>query len=278
MKAILILTDFSENAFRAAEYVCALAGPLRVDRVVLYHVYQTVIVGTDMPATLDGNQIYTDSMQQLRLIRDRLKPMLGSQVRIDLIAEDAHLSDRINPFCREQAIDIVVMGISGKSAIEKLLLGSTTTSIQRTSEFPVLMVPGDAGVGKPLGSIMFSADLHGDLPTETANQLLELLGAFNADLHVAHVESDEEEKLSDQKRGLLSNLRSKLAGYNPNFHFVQGEDIPDRILALSHEFHASMIVTIHRQHGFFSSLFRQRISKKLIYDSPIPLLSLPDLS
>lgn len=278
MKAILILTDFSENAFRAAEYVCTLAGPLRVDRVVLYRAYQTVIVGTDMPATLDGSQIYIDSMQQLRLVRDRLKPMLDGQVRIDLVAEDAYLPDRINPLCREQAIDIIAMGISGKSAIEKLLLGSTTTSIQRTSEFPVLMVPGDAGVGKPLRSIMFSADLHDDLHTETANQLFELLDVFKADLHVAHVEADEEQKLSDQKRGLLSNLRSMLAGYNPNFHFVQGEDIADRILALSHDFQASMIVTIHRQHGFFSSLFRQRISKKLIYDSQIPLLSLPDLS
>lgn len=39
MKAIFVLTDFSENAFRTAEYVCGLTGPLRIDRVVLYYTH-----------------------------------------------------------------------------------------------------------------------------------------------------------------------------------------------------------------------------------------------
>ena len=76
---MLILTDFSEDAFRAAEYACQLAGLLRIQKIVLYHAYQTVMAVADVPAFATVNhdkQIYQESMESLGLWQDRLKPMV----------------------------------------------------------------------------------------------------------------------------------------------------------------------------------------------------------
>ena len=59
MKTMLILTDFSENAFRAAEYGAQIADPLHIRRIILYHAFQTVVMGTDLPVsnTQESRQI-----------------------------------------------------------------------------------------------------------------------------------------------------------------------------------------------------------------------------
>jgi nucleotide-binding universal stress UspA family protein len=276
MKSMLILTDFSENAFRAAEYACGLTVPLQINRIVLYSAYQTIIAGTEIPVTLDSQQLYLETMQELGLLRDRIKSLVDDSLTIDLIAEDTYLADRINPLCREQSIYIVAMGISGKSGLGKLLIGRTTVGIQRTSEFPLLIVPHEALIGSAVTTVVFTTDLKG-FPAVQADWLREILGAFRADLHVINIKSEEEENHYIQNQDTLKGLHDLLNPYDPKFHFLQGEDVTKQILAFSELHHASMIIAVHRKRGFFSGLFHESVSEKLAYNSQIPLLSLPDL-
>ena len=75
MRSVLILTDLSEAAFRAAEYVCSLADQLLIGRIVLYHAYEMIITPTEvpMPPVKNDEELYLDSMEALGLMRDRLR-------------------------------------------------------------------------------------------------------------------------------------------------------------------------------------------------------------
>lgn len=271
---MLILTDFSEGAFRAAEYACGLTGPLQISRVVLYHAFQTVVGGAEIPVVQDGQQIYLESMQELGLLHDRVKSLIDSTVTIDLIAEDAYLSERVNTLCKEQSIDIIAIGVSGKSGLEKLLVGSTTTQIQRTSAYPLLIVPEEAMIGGALATVVFTTDLK-DLPVKQANRLREILNAFRPELHVVNVRYEGEERHAAENDADLSALRSTFAQYDPKFHFIEGDDTTAQILAFSQLHNASMIVAVHRKHGFLSGLFHQSVAGKLARNSRIPVLNLP---
>jgi hypothetical protein len=55
IKSMLILTDFSENAFRAAEYACELAGLFSTRRIVLYHAYR-VLKASEFPVRIVPGQ------------------------------------------------------------------------------------------------------------------------------------------------------------------------------------------------------------------------------
>jgi nucleotide-binding universal stress UspA family protein len=285
MRSMLILTDFSEAAFRAAEYVCALAGALQTDRIVLCHAYQTIVATTDLPVSpvRADPRIYLESMEALGLLHDRLKPMVGQAVKIDLLAIDAILPEMINRQCREQDIDMVVMGVSGKSGLEesgksgleKLLIGSSAARILETSEFPVLIVPGEALVGREIKSIVFTTDLK-DLSAIPVDRLSSFLDAFKADVYVVNVETPaEEEKYSPETKEVIAGLHRLLEKYHPSFYYLEGDDTVESILVFAGDHKASLIITIPKKHSLLSAIFHKSISKKLAYNSSIPLLSLP---
>lgn len=275
MKSMLILTDFSENAFRAAEYACAWTGPLQIERIVLFHAYQSFIGGTEMPVVMDGHQIYLDSLQELGLLHDRIKSMVDHGLTIELIVEDTILSDRINSLCKEKDIDMVVMGVTGKSGLEKLLVGSTTDQMIRIIKFPLLIVYNESAIGTKVKTIVLPLDLK-EFPDNQTDHLLNILGSFNADLHLLNVRPQNESKPIAYPES-FSKLHNLLSQYNPTFHFIEGEDITEQILDFCALHHASLIIMVHRKYDFFSELFHRSISKNLAHTAHFPILCLPDL-
>jgi len=277
MKSMLILTDLSEAAFRAAEYACELTGFLQIERIVLCHAYQTIVATTDLPVFPEKTdpQIYLESMEALGLMHDRLKPMVGQAVKIDLLAIDAVLPEMINQQCRELDIDMVVMGVSGKSGLEKLLMGSSTGRILETSEFPVLIVPKEALIGRKMQTIVFTTDLK-DIAAIPVDQLYSFLDAFRSDICVVNVETPaEQEKYSPETKEVIAGLHHLLEKYHTSFYYLEGNDTVESILVFANDRKASLIITVPKAHSFFSAIFHKSISKKLAYNSSIPLLSLP---
>lgn len=282
MKSILILTDFSEPAFRAAEYICNWVDCLQVGRVIVYHAYQNIVTGaaTGMPVAVvaaNEREMYVRSMESLGMVYDRLTPLLGQSVKIDLLAENTvSLPDSINQLCKQESIDLIVMGVSGKSGLEKVLLGSTASQVLKSSEFPVLVVPQEALVGRAIKTIVFSADLK-DFATTPVNRLHRFLDAFPATLLVVNVQPEAKEKYSPETQEVIAKLHATLEKYNPSFHYLQGDDIVENILSFSEQQHASLIIAVPKKHSFLAALFHKSIAKKLAYNSRIPLLALPAL-
>lgn len=276
MKTMLILTDFSENAFRATEYAAQLVNPLQISRIVLYHAYQSTVIGTDLPVanTANDQQVYLESMESLGLQQDRLSA-LAKHVRIDLMAEDVSLPTHITSLCKSEEIDIVVMGVSGRSGLEKLLLGSTTSMMIKESTVPVLIVPNSTVIGKPINSMVFTTDLkdHASIP---AHQLYEFLDAFpDAKVQVVNVDKTSGESYAMETRESIASLHKIFDQYNAAFDYINEDNTVEGILSYANHHHASIIIVVPKKLGFLATFFHNSISKKLAYDSNIPLLSLP---
>jgi nucleotide-binding universal stress UspA family protein len=275
MKSMLILTDFSEHAFRAAEYACTWTGPLQIKRIVLFHAYQSYIGGAELPVVLDSQQIYLDSLQELGLLHDRMKSMVDPSITIDFMVEDTVLSDRINALCKEQSIDLLVMGMSGKSGFEKLLIGSTADQMIRTIQFPLLIVYNEAMIGKRMDKIVLPLDRKA-FPHVQANFLAHVLDAFRADLHLLYVRS-ENDQTSISYPDSFPSVQHLLDPYEPTFHLTDGDDIATHIMEFSAIQHASLIILVHRKYDFLPKLFHKSISQNLAHHAHTPLLLLPDL-
>ncbi|SEW52047.1 universal stress protein [Chitinophaga arvensicola] len=275
MKTMLLLTDFSENAFRATEYAAQLVDPLQVSRILLYHAYQSSIIGTDLPVTNAGSdqQLYLDIMENLGLQQDRLSALV-KHARIDLMAEDVSLPAHISQLCKAEEVDIIVMGVSGRSGLEKLLLGSTTSMMIAESTVPVLIVPKDTLIGKPIQSLVFTTDLkdHASIP---AHQLYEFLDAFPATVQVLNVDKAAGESYTMETKESIASLHRIFEKYNASFDYINNSNTVEGILSYANQHHASMIIVVPRKLGGLASFFHNSISKKLAYDSNIPLLSLP---
>jgi nucleotide-binding universal stress UspA family protein len=283
MKNMLILTDFSEEAFRAAEYGCELASCLGIKRIILYHAYQPVMAYAVTPGApvvnTDDQQMHLESMEGLGLLQDRLRPMLEKNFAIDLIAEDSALAGvagLIKERTGSEAIDLIVMGVSGKSGLDKFLLGSTTTQLLEENKWPVLIVPGNTVLGKGIKTIALTCDLE-EVDALPVQKLYEFLDALPAKLQVMNVAPEKKDEYSPEIKAAIAGLHKLLEKYDPSFNYVDGSDIPEEILRFADGQQASLIITIHQQHGLLSNLFHKSVTKKLAYNSRVPLLSLPAL-
>jgi len=135
---ILVPTDFSPQAEVALDYACTLA--TRVGATV--HVLSVVGV----PAF--GGPELSMSMTASLLEEMRRESHLGlanlAAARRDVIGEQlvrtGDARDVIPRVAAEIGADLIVMGTHGRRGISRVLLGSVTEYVVRTSEVPVLTV------------------------------------------------------------------------------------------------------------------------------------------
>ncbi|MBS1663415.1 MAG: universal stress protein [Bacteroidetes bacterium] len=277
MKTILILTDFSEDSFRASQYGCEIAKLLQADQIILYHAYQTIVSITDIPQSSVENNlvIQEDSMDLLAMQHERLKPFIGSDIRVTLLANDGFLPEGINELCYEEGVVLIVMGVSGKTGIERTVMGSTTSRMLENSDFPVLIVPPQAVIGSGVKSVVLTSALK-DMEEVPMLRLFSFLDAFKPSLAVVNVETpSEHENHSPEIKEAMAKLQNRLAKYQPAFYYIEGDDVVESILAFADDHKASMIIGVPEKHGMLS--FHKSVSKKLAYNSKIPFLALPAL-
>ncbi|HXB95608.1 MAG TPA: universal stress protein [Puia sp.] len=275
MQSLLILTDFSDTAYRAAEYACTLARTLQPRRIILYHAYQTSVATTDLPVSsvAINRTVHLEAMEALATWSDRLR--LRHPETIELVAEDTFIPDTINELCREQEVDLICMGASGKSGLDRLIMGSTAARMLTISKFPVMVVPAHAPVGKAVQTIVFTTDLK-EVKTISTERLYAMLDSLNADICVLNVVTHAGEgKESALTREAIGHLRQLLDRYHPSYHYLTSNDIVETVVSFAGELGASLIIAVPREHGFFSTFFHRGVSEKLVYNSPVPLLFFP---
>ena len=274
MHTLLVLTDFSEAAMHASVYACKLAQQYNFNRIILYHNYEVIVPATDLPVTMYDNDdiLYRQYMQQLAELRERLFELVNNSVNIETMTETGFLLENINSVAQKEMADIIVMGMRGKSKLEKILIGSNTVNVAEQSDFPLLIVPDHAPIS-PISSILFACDLKKITDTTPADSLSRILDIFQAKLHVLNVDNNNKH-YSPETPQEISHLNQILNSHQPEYHFVSDKDVVSAIMQFARERRISLIITIPKKHGLFNQLFRRSISEKLIHHTEIPLLCL----
>jgi nucleotide-binding universal stress UspA family protein len=135
-RSILVACDFSDPSRRAIEAARELHARLH-SAVVLVHVEQDVstLEWTAPPAQRDRHAWIDDRLRELA--SDIFGPD-AQMVQTRVLAGQG--PERILEVARQLECDLLVVGSSGKNAVDRLLLGSTTNALLRTSPMPVLVV------------------------------------------------------------------------------------------------------------------------------------------
>lgn len=134
---ILVPTDGSESSTAAVNQAIAIAEP----HGATVHFLYVIDVGTEMSAPGNVAPELTKTLEQ------EASDVLG---RAEAQAEDAGITaertvlegtphEGIVEYCDDRAIDLVVMGASGRSGLKDHLLGSTTDRIIRSVDISVLI-------------------------------------------------------------------------------------------------------------------------------------------
>jgi len=149
-KRILYATDFSPGSEHALRYAASLAEHAAA-QLTLLHVVELLPAGYDpIPVMAFDVAAYNSALEDAA--KGRLRTFVPDAFRLGCDTDDVVASGRpyveILRTAEERQIDLIVLGIHGRSALDKLVFGSTTEHVVRRATCPVLTVrEDDAAVG-----------------------------------------------------------------------------------------------------------------------------------
>lgn len=146
-KKILVPTDGSESSKRAGEQAISLADVTGADIIVLNVIDVNYLQPSYLPSFRDDLEKELRN-EGKRAISKFEKDLEDSQCRgmckninfISKIDEGKPYEVILDTMDRE-GVDLVVIGVSGRHGLDRVLLGSTTERVIRGTTRPVLVVP-----------------------------------------------------------------------------------------------------------------------------------------
>lgn len=255
---IIVPTDFSTTANNAANYAIRMLQGTYDNLLVLYHVYEKADEEADVKAAL----------QQLK---NDLQP-LGA-VKIETRCDQStDIINSLDKLARYLDAGLIVMGITGKSKLEQVFFGSNTLKMVERNVCPVLIVPPAAQFTK-IKNVTLTSDFKNvqqSIPLVPIKKVLEL---FRPALHVVNVNSDHYVSLTEEYLAQRGALVDMFREFNPEFYFIGTYNVEETIQTFVADKDIDMLITVPRHRNLFSSLYKTSTTRKLAYESNVPILA-----
>lgn len=273
MKKLLVPTDFSDTSKNAARFAAQMAADIQNAKIILIHVSDKVTGGSDgSPLTEDDDDRRVILNQALDHMREEL--LTAAQVQVECVTEKgSSLVETLQRYVRHQAIDLVIMGITGATRLEQIFMGSNTLDMARESVCPVLIIPPDAKYRK-IQNVVLASDFKEVDMTIPLAPLKATLDLFKPALHIVNVDHEHYVELTDEYKAERAKLEKMLADYKPEFYFIRQYDFFDAISQFTTDKNIDLIVIIPRNTSYLSNLFKTSHTKKLAYHSHVPIVAI----
>jgi hypothetical protein len=153
-----------------------------------------------------------------------------------------------------------------------VFMGSNTLKMIEKNVCPVLVVPSTAQYFEIKNVCLLSdfKEVDKSIPDAPIKTVLNL---FRPALHIVNVNSDHYVSLTPEYMAERARLLEMFQGYKPEFYFIGTFDLVETVQTFVADKNIDMLVTVPRNHSFFGSLFKTSNTKKLIYDTTIPILA-----
>lgn len=140
IRTLLLPTDFSADATRAAEAATrALAADGR-RRIVLVHAFSLPVESTHLPARVLLDAIRVANQGANARIQELASRLRRPGAEVDTIVREGVPADVVLEVAKAIGPDLIAMGTHGCSGLKRLFLGSTTESVLPSAPCPVLTV------------------------------------------------------------------------------------------------------------------------------------------
>ncbi|MCD2422908.1 universal stress protein [Niabella pedocola] len=286
MKKILALTDFSRNAAHAIEYALSLAPLWQTEALTLLHVYEAPVLFQADPSggmnpeaapglinyaliTEQSEAIAESSRQRIHALREELAAIHPS-LSITTEVTEGLLGDVVNERLKTAGYDLVVMGIRGKSGLEKILIGSNAIKAIEGIHGPLLIVP-DQPTDRIPKKIALASDLE-ILSDTTIRQLEQFVMQLPVnELQVINVNMNPADPVNQER---ISAIKAQLRRLNVVTHFQQASNVEAGLEAFVSQHQISLLTFIHHERSFFGQLFHKSVGKQIAWNTTIPVLRL----
>ncbi len=270
MKKIIAPVDFSEAATNAAIFAGNLA-EFYGGELWLYHSYEMVVPITEYGYSfISVTDMQQAAEHELEEFKKNIQAALRRTIPIYIKAENAALIEGLNALCDTIQPDLVVMGLSGKNALTRLVVGSNTIRAIHQVKYPVLVVPPKATF-IPVRKIGFACDYQHEVAASTIASLKKLVHDFYAELHVLNI-TFPKTIVTGQLQEESKYLSESLKDIKPFYQTILSADVTNGINWFSQKEKIDWMVVIPKKHNLIEKMFSRSHTKELLYHTHVPVL------
>ena len=279
MKKILLPTDFSTCANNAVNFAVQSAKIFPV-KITLLHAFEVNgNIYTDyMGVNKEFNQLLLDEVHnKLTQLKNLIEETEG--VIVDTYVSVTPVIDAVLQATEDLKIDLVVMGTLGAGGLKEKLWGSKTSSLIGKTKAPVLVIPFYYEWKKP--EILLLSTNHFEKEPAILNYIFEMGDLFMAKVQVA-VFTDEDDDLAET---FLEHAR-KIPQYEKRLRdeykngslcvtHLFGKEFEETLQKHIVENKIDLLAMVTYQKSFLNRIFHPSKTKRMSYNTTVPLLAIP---
>lgn len=275
MKKILVPVDFSTPSENALKVAAKLAQKNNAELHVLHVI--------ELAESLFGAEQFNVNDEQIiffmKLAKKRFSQFLDKDYLKDIKTtehvEPGSTSVAISEIVDENQIDMIVMGSSGVSGIEEIVIGSNTEKVVRHSKVPVLVVKNeikDINIKNAVFASNF--EIENLEPYKKAKKFAD---SFNAKTHMLYVnlpgnQFSSTSEIHEQMRVFLNKVEMPLD--RKFIEIFNDYTIQEGVLNGSEYLKADLIIIPTHGRKGLSHFFNGSIGEDVVNHSELPVLTL----
>ena len=280
VRSILVPTDFSANAMKAALYAASVAQKSGA-MVYLLHVIEPVTDNIRQPYPLHDRLLEEISNNRIKEMKTFQSDMAVACPGIKTETEIANgmTITSILDFAEGQQIDLVIMGTKGATGLKEIFMGSVAAGTIGRTKIPVLAVPDEYVFEVPDG-ISFATNRF-EQNKDLLNKIVEMATLFSASIHVAvFVDTDTAEATdyiynTRQLNHYLDFLNKAYPCVAFKAELLEGSEFEETIEKYDKKNEVDIIAMITYPKSFWERLMKKSVTKKMAFHSKIPVLAIP---
>lgn len=267
IKKILVGVDFSDHSRNTVKYATELAKKLNAD-VTLIHAYTLPLVNFEAGYIPPIEDVQKEAETEMNLLLNQL-----GGYSYNTIIKMGFASEVILDTAVEEGFDLIVVSIAGHGFIKEKVIGSTAYSLSKESKIPVLIVPVNTEY-KEIKKVVFACDFHHDLSkTDLYIKVENIVNYLGCELEIISVINNEK----DVNVKFAENyfyFEKKLENIPHQHFFVTHNRAAEGILEYIKVRKSDWIIISPLKHTLFEKLFKESVTKEIVFHSSIPVLTL----
>lgn len=290
LRKILVPIDFSLPSQNAARFAVMLAAKSESE-VKLLHVFNSPVV--DMIPFSDVASIQIDFDMNYNLLyktaKDKLakfhadlqefaKQIGAEQVPIGYTLKEGYAAYGIIETSLKYKPGLIVMGTKGEGFRSTELVGGVANEVSEETHLPLLVIPEKAvlrGIDE-VKNVLYATNFD-DSDYTSIRKLLKILTPFSIKLHCIHF-SDKPD--SPAINAQMKSLKDYFKIINPKLtvdcNIIAGKDMVNSFMDYIKEKHINLVALTSVKRGLIYKLFNPSLSKKVLYQSDVPVLLFHD--
>lgn len=263
MQTILALTDFSVPSDNAVLYAAQLAQSLRSSLTIL-HVYQVPVSMSDVPLMMISTEELRENVEKSLSRTAELVKKSQQELEVRMESRLGDVVDEVNTLCVEIKPLLLVAGKHGAKGVERFLFGSTSLSLMRHVNYPLIAVP-DNYASRQINNIAIALDPNEEnIPRQVIRSFAD---QFNARLHIVYVQLENK-----ARSGNMPSLKRDL---NADSTVIHDSEFVHGIQTFISEHDIDLIMILPHRHSAIEKLFFRTHTEELMQKVSLPVLTIP---